>query len=466
MTTSVPEEPLAKSISHLKPPPGPRPFNALSNTLAFRSNPLVFLTSLTRQYGDISRFRLLMWPTIILNHPDYLKHILQDRYQFYDKGVPSFEIARSFAGNGLITAVGGKPWLRQRRLIQPAFHKQFLASFASIMIDAVDALSLRWERVAREGRCIDVVEEMMQLSLFILGKTLFNTDLSERSNAIRSAFDAINEFVMAYYHLPFPPLSIPTPRNSRYKGVLRDLDGAIYELIHHRLESAESDADFLGMLLARDEESGERMSDQQLRDEIVTFLFAGSETSALGLSWTWYLLSRHDQVEAKLHEELDRVLGGRVPTLEDFLQLVYTRMVIDEVLRLYPPSWFLMRRATQDDEMGGYAIQRDSFILWSAYLLHRHPAFWAEPEQFRPERFHPDQADKRQRYAYIPFGGGPRFCMGNNFALMEMTLAIATIAQRYRLKLAQEGAVEPDPLIVLHPRNGVPVYLQSRDTTK
>jgi cytochrome P450 len=405
-----------------------------------------------------------MWPTVFLNHPDYLKHILQDQYQFYDKDVASFEIARSFAGNGLITAVGGKTWLSQRRLIQPAFHKERIAAFASTMTAAALARAQSWEAHARSGEAIDVAAEMQQLSLFILGKTLFNADLSERSNAIRSAFDAINTFVMGYYHLPFPPLNVPTRRNLRYKEVLRDLDAAIYALIEQRRASGDPGTDFLGMLLAaRDEETGKGMSDLQLRDEMVTFLFAGSETSALGLAWAWYLLARHPDVEAELHAELERVLAGRVPTFEDLPQLIYTRQVIDEVLRLYPPSWFLMRRAVRDDEIGGYAIQRNSFILWSAYLLHRHPEVWDEPEQFRPGRFLPEQIEKRPRYAYIPFGGGPRLCMGNNFALMEMTLVLATIAQRYRLELTSPREIEPEPLIVLPPRNGVPVFVRPRD---
>ena len=455
-----------KPTSHPKPPPGPRSFSVLNSTLAFQRDPLAFLTSLAGQYGDIYRFRLLMWPTIMLNHPDYLKHILLDQQQFYDKDVASFEIARSFAGNGLITAIGGKSWLQQRRLIQPAFHKERIAGFASTMTDATIDLLQRWEEIADAGQPIDVAEEMKQLSLFILGKTLLSTDLSERSNSIRSAFDAINTFVTGYYHLPFPPLNVPTGRNRRYKEVLRGLDAAIYAFVHQRRESGEFGTDFLGLLLAaRDEETGEGMSDLQLRDEMVTFLFAGSETSAIGLAWAWYLLARHSEVESALHEELDRVLGGRVPTSDDLPQLVYTRMIIDEVLRLYPPSWFLMRRAAQDDEIGGYVIGRNSFILWSAYLLHRHPDVWDEPEQFRPARFHPDQVEKRPRYAYIPFGGGPRLCMGNNFALMEMTLVLATIAQRYRLELASAQIIEPEPLIVLPPRNGVPVHLRLRSKT-
>lgn len=462
---SVPhtQEPVTRQASRLKSPPGPSSWNAFSSTLAFQRNPLAFLSSLGRYYGDIYRFRLVMWPTVVLNHPDYLKHILQDQYQFYDKDVASFEIARSFAGNGLITAIGGKSWLQQRRLIQPAFHKERIAGFADITSEAAQALIRRWEMRAETEEVFDVAQEMQQLSLFILGKTLLSVNLSERSNNIRYAFDAINEFVTGYYHLPFPPLNVPIPRNRRYKEVLHGLDEAVYAIIRQRRESGEPGTDFLGLLLAaRDEETGEEMSDLQLRDEIVTFLFAGSETSAIGLAWAWYLLACHAESAEVFHEELERVLGGRVPTVDDLPHLVYTRQIIDEVLRLYPPSWFLMRRAVRDDEIGGYAIRRNSFILWSAYLLHRHPDVWDTPEQFRPERFSLEQSKKRPRYAYLPFGGGPRLCMGNNFALMEMTLVLATIAQRYRLELADDREIEPEPLIVLPPRTGIPVRLRRR----
>jgi cytochrome P450 len=244
---------------------------------------------------------------------------------------------------------------------------------------------------------------------------------------------------------------------------LRSLNTVVYDLITQRRECGEDRGDVLSVLVhATDKQTEKPMTHQQLRDEVVTLLTGGGESTTSSLAWTWYLLGMHPEVEYNLHQELDRVLGGRVPTVNDIPQLVYTRMIIDEVLRLYPPLWLLMRRAVQDDEIEGYHIPKDTSLLWSAYLLHRHPDIWDDPEQFCPERFLPEQGKRRPHYGYIPFGGGPHICIGKTFALTEMTLIIATIAQRYRLELAPEQVIEPNPLLSLRPNKEICVYLRSR----
>jgi len=259
------------------------------------------------------------------------------------------------------------------------------------------------------------------------------------------------------------PERIPTPRNRRFLVARRKLDEAVYRLIAGRRRSGEDTGDLLSMLLAaRDEETGEGMSDRQLRDEVVTILIAGYETTADALAWTWYLLGTHPEAGARLHAELAAVLAGRVPAVEDLPQLPYTRMVLQEAMRLYPPAWGLLRQAREDDEIRGYRIPARARIVISQYVVHRHPGFWEEPEQFDPERFAPGRAASRPPFAYFPFGGGQRMCIGNNFAMMEAQLILATVAQRYRLDLVPGHPVEPEPLITLRPRHGVLVTLHDR----
>ena len=449
--------------SHSNVPPGPRSLNPLSSTLAFKRTPLSFLTAMSQRYGDIWQFRLLKWPTVVLNHPNYLKYILQEKYQLYDKNVHFFDTVRLVGGNGLVTNNDGAHWLRQRRLIQPTFHKQRLAGFATTMVDMTLESLQRWEAMSRKGQPISIMEEMHQLVLRIICETMFSTDIGGQTSVIGHAWNDINTFLNDYYHMPFPPLSVPTPRNSRFRNALGSLNAVVDDLIRLRHESNEERGDILSMLLhARDEQTGESMSDQQLHDEVLTLLIGGSDTTVSSLTWIWYMLHQHPEVEWSLHEELDRVLGGRTPTVNDLPQLSYTRMVIDEVLRLYTPAWLFMRRAVQNDEIEGYHLPKGIFVLVSPYALHRHPGIWEKPEQFRPERFLPEQAERRPRFSYLPFGGGPRICIGNNFALMEMTLVVATLAQRYHMELLPEQGVEPMPLITLRPNKEILVYLRPR----
>lgn len=261
--------------------------------------------------------------------------------------------------------------------------------------------------------------------------------------------------------MPFPPLSVPTPRNRRINAAIHTLDAIVQGLIQERRQRAIERGDVLSLLLlARDEETGQGMSDQQVRDEVMTLLFAGHETTSNLLAWTWFLLATHPEVEQRLQAELDAVLGGRLPTVEDLAHLPYGHRVLEETLRLYPPAWSLARKALVDDKVGGYVLPASTIILMSPYVTHRHPAFWEEPERFDPDRFTPERVAVRPRYAYFPFGGGPRQCIGNTFALMEAHLILATVAQRYRLRLVPDHPVEPQALLTLRPRDGLPMLLE------
>jgi cytochrome P450 len=311
----------------------------------------------------------------------------------------------------------------------------------------------QWHDFVERDQPLDVAAEMLHLTLCIVSKALFNRDLSDEMDSVGQAVTTVNRLLSEYLYAPFPPLNVPTPRNRRFQAARRTLDQIVQSIITHRRQQNTDMGDVLSMLLiAHDEETGQGMNDQQVRDEVMTLLIAGHETVSTALTWTWYLLSQHPEVERRLYSELDEVLGGHVPTVDHLSRLSYTRMVLEEVLRLYPPAWVFGRKAISDDEIGGYFIPANSMIVLSPYVTHRNPAFWENPEAFNPERFTPERSAGRPHYAYFPFGGGSRMCIGNNFALMEMQLILATIAQRYRLHLVPGHPVEPEALLSLRPR--------------
>lgn len=442
--------------------PGPRSLNPLKSTLAFQRRPLQFLAELQQHYGNIAQFRLAIWPMVFISHPDYIKHVLQDNHPNYDKDAPFFQVGRPVVGNGLVIAVGGNDWLRQRRLVQPAFHHQRIAALGTLMTDTTNVMLQQWDTYARERQVFDVGKEMSSLTLQILSKSLFNVDVSAKTNNFGQAFSQANAFLIDYFYMPFPPLFIRTPRNRRFWSAVQTMDAIAYEIIRDKRQQQEDVGDLLSILLNAVDENGQGMDDKQLRDEIMSLLLAGHESSANVLAWTCYLLTQHPEAEERLHAELDQILAGRIPTVEDLPQLHYTRMVLEEAMRLYTPAWLLMRRAIQDDEIDGYHIPANSYVLWSTYISHRHPDFWEKPEQFYPEHFSAEGSAKRPRHAYMAFSSGPRICLGNTFAMTEMQLILATIARQYSVSLAPGHHVEPEPLLTLRPKNGVLVSIEHR----
>ena len=417
---------------------------------------------MAQHYGDIVRIRLLFWPAYLVNHPDGVKHILQENQQNYSKDLYTYRILKPLLGQGLVTN-DGESWLQQRRLMQPAFHRKRLAAFSTLMTGTTVGMLDQWQRFAEHDQPLDVAAEMLLLTLRIAGHALFNIHLSDESHTVGQAVATVNKLLAEYLSAPFPPLSIPTRRSRRLQAARRTLDQVVHDIIVQRRQQNNDTDDLLSMLLlARDEETDQGMNDQQVRDEVMTLLIAGHETVATALTWSWYFLSQHAEVERRLHSELDEVLGGHLPTVEHLARLSYTRMVTQEVLRLYPPAWVFGRKTIVDDEIGGYFIPASSMIVLSPYITHRHPAFWEQAEVFDPERFAPAQAAGRPHYAYFPFGGGPRICIGNNFALMEIQLVLATIAQHYRLHLVPGHPVEPEALLSLRPRSGLPMTLHCR----
>jgi cytochrome P450 len=421
------------------------------------------MTNLTQHYGDVVRISFLNQEGYLLNHPDGVKHILQNHHLQYSKDVYALKFLKALLGEGLLTNEGAS-WLAQRRLMQPAFHRKRLSALSTVMTDATCAMLERWHGIAQRGEVLDVAQEMMQLTLRNVGLALLSRDLSNEMNRLGQAFATYRTLLMQYLYTPFPPLGVPTPRNRRLQATIRELDTIIEGIISERRKQNTVTGDLLSILLqARDEETGEGMTDRQVRDEVMTLLLAGHETTATALTWTWYLLSQYPKVEDRLHTELDQVLAGQPPTVEQLPRLPYTRMILEETLRLYPPTFSLSRRALADDEIGGYALPAKSTILLCPYTTHRHPAFWEDPDEFNPERFQPERAAGRPHFAYFPFGGGPRQCIGNQFALMEAQLILATIAQRYRLRLASQHSVEAEVVLTIRPRHGLPMTLQSAE---
>ncbi len=407
MTQLATKAPEVTPVVHHKTPAGPHSHFLLGSAFDLQRDPLPFLSTLFQQYGDIVRTRLLSQPSYMVYHPDYIKRVLQDNNQNYDKNSYTLQVLKPFLGNGLATNDGAS-WLQQRRLIQPVFHRKRITTFGTLMTDATVTMLERWQGLTEHEMPLDIPAEMMRLTLRIVGQALFSIDLSDDTSLVGKAFMTVTKLISDYLFLPFPPLFVPTPRNRRLRAAIRTLDHLVYEIISQRRKPGTEREDLLSMLLlARDEETGQGMNDQQVRDEVVTFLFAGHETTANTLTWTWYVLSQHLHVEQRLHAELDTVLNGHLPTVEHLPALSYTRMVIEESMRLYPSVTFNIRHAIANDEIGGYHIPANSLIWMSPYVTHRHPAFWEQPEVFEPERFTAEGVASRPRFAYFPFGGGP-----------------------------------------------------------
>jgi cytochrome P450 len=364
---------------------------------------------------------------------------------------------RHVFGEGLLTSEGDF-WLRQRRLAQPAFHRARIASYAATMVEYTQRLLENW----RSGEERDAHQEMMRLTLQIVAKTLFDADVEREARDVGKSLQLLLELGANFKRTLFIPHWVPTPTNLRIKREIASIENILYRIIEERRASGHDAGDLLSMLLHAQDEDGSRMTDRQLRDETITLFLAGHETTASTLSWTWWLLAQNPAVESKLYAELDAVLGGRPPSLDDLPKLTYTGNVITESLRLYPAAWGLARVAIEDHELAGYPVKKGMGIAMAQWVVHRDPRWYDAPEEFRPERWEGDLLKRLPRFAYFPFGGGPRQCIGNTFAVMEATLLLATIAHKYRLRLAANHPVVPLASITLRPRHGVRVILESR----
>ena len=443
-------------------PPGPRGHWLFGSGPEATRDPLTFYTRVWREYGDVVGFRALPWfKWYLVVDPAGAERIHQTNQSNYRKPKLFVRPLGLLTGNGLVTSEG-EFWRRQRRLAQPAFHRQRLALLAEGMTRAAVQMLEHWEATyARTGEPFDMAEEMSGLTVRIAGETLFGADIGPDAARFGDALKVALEHVSRRMRSPFvAPLSVPTARNRAFLRARRTLDEVVEQIVRTRRRDASDRGDLLSMLmLARDEESGEGMDDRQVRDEVMTLLIAGHETTAAALTWTWYLLARNPEARRKLSAELSDALAGRAPGVEDLPRLPYTRMVFDETLRLYPPAWGQPRESVAGDEVCGYHIEAGRMVFVSQYLTHRHPDYWERPEEFLPERFAPELSNSRPRFAYYPFGGGARQCIGNRFALMEAQLIIAAVAQHFGPELLDESEPPLDATFSLRPRGGLRMRL-------
>lgn len=412
---------------------------------------------MARQYGDVVYIPLGRQHIYCISHPDAIRDVLVTHQNKFKKS-RMLERARVLLGDGLLTSEG-EHHRRQRRLVQPAFHRDRLAGYGAVMVDRTAVVRDQWQ----SGQAFDVLQEMMRLTLAIVAKTLFSTDVDSEADDIHAALSE----VFGLFEIILMPFSeilekLPLPSVRRFKRARRRLDETIYRLIAERRAHPRDSGDLLSMLLlAQDDEGSGGMSDTQVRDEALTLFLAGHETTANALTWAWYLLSQNPEAEAAFHAELDRVLAGRLPSFEDLPQLRYTESVFAEALRMFPPAWGIGRRALEDFSVGEFVIPARSVVLMSPYVVHRDPRWFPDPLVFRPERWL-EEHPTRPKFAYFPFGGGARVCIGERFAWMEGTLLLAAIGQRWRLRLEPGHRVETHARITLRPKFGMRMIAERR----
>jgi cytochrome P450 len=439
-------------------PPGPRSRYPGAHLLAFRRDPLGFVTRVAREYGDIAHGKLGRKHLYLLNHPDYVKDVLVTYYRRFT-GL-AFEAGKRITGEGLLSAQG-EAHRRQRRLVQPAFHRDRLPAYGAAMVEH----AVRWCDCQRDGAVLAIRPEMRRLTLGIVGETMFGATDSTAADEVRELIDSgmalfgpLTFFVARFMErLPLPPAR-------RFVAARERLDARVYHMLHERRASGVDHGDLLSMLLlAQDAEGdGQGLTDRQIRDEVVTVFLAGHETTASALTWSWCLLAQHPEAERRLHAELDEVLGDRPPTPDDLPRLPYASGVFAEALRLYPTAAMIFRRALEDHPVGEYMIPKGGIVMLSQYVMHRDPRFYPNPDEFDPGRWAPEVRASRPRYCYFPFGGGPRVCIGEGFAAMEGILVLATIAQRWRPLLRAEQPVQLDPRLGTRPSDELRLRLERR----
>jgi cytochrome P450 len=440
--------------------PGPRTLRPGGSFPDFRRDPLAFLTGSARQHGDVVAFRFFHVPVWLVNGPEFIEQVLSTKAASFMKG-RGLQAGRPIFGDGLLTSEG-EFWKRQRRLAQPAFHRDRIASYGGSMGPAAD----RMLETFHEGETRDAHADFMRLTLEIAGRTLFGLDVSHEAHEVGEALEiALSEFPSLLNPLVRIFLSrLPTRRAKRLKGSVSRLDAVIFRMIGERRALGADTGDLLSMLLAARDEDGSGMTDRQLRDEVLTIFLAGHETTAIALTWAVLLLSRHPAERERLEAEADALAADRAVAFDDLRSLPFTEAVVKESLRLFPPAWAIGRTALEDVEIGGHVIRKGSAVLVSPWVAHRDGRFFDEPEAFRPARWLDEKIKVLPRFAWFPFGGGPRVCIGSAFAMMEAVLVLAAVARRVRLDVVPGHPVEPFPSVTLRPRHGLRVTVSKRSS--
>jgi len=440
----------------------------LGHLPAMGRDPLELFERAHRDVGDVVRMRLGPKQIVTLAHPELLHRVLVSERDQYIKQTRGYTMLRLILGDGLVTSEGGF-WRRQRRIAQPAFRRKYIAGFANTMTTSARDMADRWQAVADAGATIDVAAEMMQLTLRIAGETLFSRDLTGEAHELGAAVTTVLEAFSPLTQAPIPaPHMWPTPTAHKFRRGIKVLDRVVHQIIAERRATGEPGNDLLGMFMASvDDETGESMTDKQLRDEVMTMILAGHETTANALAWTLYLLSKHPAVDRRVHDELAANVSDDNPAAGVMRAVPYTHQALQESMRLYPPVWVVGRSAVNDTELGGYRIPQGTYVYMPVWVMHRHPALWDNPEGFDPDRFAPDRVAARKalgvhKFAHLPFSGGQRKCIGDHFAKMESLLILAVLLQRFRLSLVPGQRVVPEASITLRPRDGLHMRIHNR----
>lgn len=417
-------------------PPGPSLLELVRDGERLQRNPLPDWLAWQRRFGDVVQVKLPLQRFYFVFHPDHVEHVLKTNHRNYLRETPAMEVLRLVQGRGLATVTGGE-WRQQRKLLNPLFQNRRVGTYAPLMGEIIDDYLDLWQEPAARGEPIDMVAHMVSLAIRVGTSVLVGHDFKDELPEMERNIRAAQAVLQARLQAPVKwPLWMPFPSHRRFLRARAYMDARIHELIEARRSSGEERDDVLGLLMGvRDPETGQALSDLQLRDQIMTIAGAAHDTTGLGLSWTWYLLARHPEVYARLQEEVDGVLGGRMPRAEDLPRMPWAHQVLEEMMRFHPPIYTLMRRVEEEDEIGGYRIRAGAYILTPLYVTHRHPDFWSEPERFDPSRFDPGRREGAHPYSYFPFGAGPHTCIGKSFALLDTQLILTAIASRYRLAL-------------------------------
>ncbi len=430
---------------------------------AFVRRPFDFLVEARERYGDIYRLNLGPLNMVVLNHPRHAERMFLENARNYVRGGPVYEGGRPILGNGLVGS-DGPFWLRQRRMMQPHFHRKRLAGLTALMVATISEELTTWEPIARAGQNINLTPAFSRITMKVIVRALFGMSLNDQEvDELSGDLTYMLDYIPKAMLISKLPAWMPVPGAKRSKEVIQRVNTAIYKLIERVRQSDAVDGTLMGMMLDLvDEETGEQMTNEQLRDEAVSLVLAGYETTSLALSWAGHYLTQQHALMVRLHDEVDAALGSRTPAFEDIPALGYAARVFQEVIRIRPPAWFLSRQAVADDVIDGYSIPAGSSVMILPYIIHRHPGFWEDAERFDPDRFAPERAASRDKFAWIAFGVGQHQCIGRDFAMMEAQLILAMLFQRYRISAVPGSVVEPELSATLRPKNGVTVKLTAR----
>jgi cytochrome P450 len=435
----------------------------LGHATMLRADAIGMIKTFIKGYGNIFSLSVPFAKVVFASGPEYARHVLQDNSKNYTKSL-AYDMLKPLLGLGLLTSEG-EFWKKQRKLSQPAFHKRKLDEWTAMMIERSEHTVGKLQVYADRQEAFDMLPVMTALTLEVISKAIFSTGVEDKAQIVSEQVTLLNEYTIQKLHSPFRlPDSFPTPFNLRQRKALGLLNKIVYEIIDKRKAEGISQDDLLSMLIdAKDEETGETMSREQLRDEVMTIFLAGNETSSNALTWTLYLLSQNPDAEAKMLREIDeRFNSGLELNYKTVGEFHYVKQVIEESMRIYPPAWAVGRRSINEDEMGGYRIEKQTNVLIPLIYLHHSERFWEQPERFMPERFAPETRNNIDRFVYFPFGGGPRVCIGNNFAMLEMEIILITLYKRFTFRVKEGFTVEPEPLVTLRPRYGMMMQAAKR----